>query len=536
MSALRIAVAQHAFRVGDVDGNARRIVEQAVHARDALRAEVVVFPELALVGYPPDDLLLRSGMPAAVTAAMAHIREAVHGVTLIVGHPSYDDGRCCNSASVLRDGEIVARTDKQALPNYGVFDERRHFSSGDRSLVVDIAGHRVGVLICEDLWEPGPAARAAAGGAEVIIGINASPFVIGKQAQRRAVCAARARETGLPVLYANLVGGQDDLLFDGASFATARDGGLVFGAPAFVDTTAVVTLDQGMLCGDSPAEEDDTGVLYRGLVRAVRDYVDGNGFPGALVGLSGGIDSALVAALAVDALGAERVWTVAMPSRYTADMSNTDAAAQASIMGMRHDVIPVEPAFETYAGMLGELFAGRTADLTEENLQSRIRGTLLMALSNKFGHVVLTTGNKSEMATGYATLYGDMCGGFAPLKDVYKRDVWRLARWRNRDHEVIPWRVITRPPSAELREDQTDEDSLPPYEVLDEVLRLYIEEQCSPEEIVAAGFSADIVRQIVGLVQRAEYKRRQAPPGPKVTPVAFGRDRRFPITASYRDL
>lgn len=533
---LRIAVAQRHFRVGDVAGNADAMIADLAHARDALGAQLVVFPELALVGYPPDDLLLRSGLPEAVETAMARIAAAVSGITVVIGHPSFDDGVCRNSASVLRDGACVARTHKQALPNYGVFDEKRHFTPGERTLCFDCAGRRIGLLVCEDLWVPEPAEQARADGAELIVSINASPFTRGKAQQRAEIVRARARETGLPLLYANLVGGQDDLLFDGASHAIDGSGAPTFVAPPFVDDLFPVDCEQGVLRGPVFEGEEAMAVLWRGLVRAVRDYVDGNGFPGAIVGLSGGIDSAVVAAIAVDALGAERVRTVAMPSRYTAGMSNDDAGEQARRMGTRHDIIPVEPAFGAVTDMLGDVFAGRESDVTEENLQSRIRGLLLMAMSNKFGHVVLTTGNKSEMAVGYATLYGDMCGGFAPLKDVYKGDVWRLARWRNREVEVIPARVIDRPPSAELRADQTDEDSLPPYAVLDEILRLYVEEQQAPSAIAAQGFDADIVAQVTALVRRAEYKRRQAPPGPKVTPVAFGRDRRFPITARYETL
>ncbi|WP_420428221.1 NAD+ synthase [Algiphilus sp.] len=533
-NSLRIVVVQRPFCVGDVSGNADAIIADAARARTEHAADVVVFPELALVGYPPDDLLLRTGLPDAVRDAQARIAASVPGeVTVVYGHPSYEEGVCRNSASVVQGGVQCATTHKQALPNYGVFDEKRHFSAGDRSLCFDCKGVRIGLLVCEDLWVPEPSAQALADGAELLISINASPYTRGKAQQRAEIIRSRGRETRLPIVYANLVGGQDDLLFDGASQAIDAHGNSCFVAPSFADGLYTLHFSEGQLQGPICEGEESLGVLYQGLVRAVRDYVDRNGFPGAIVGLSGGIDSALVAALASDALGPERVRTVAMPSRYTADMSNDDAAEQARRLGTRHSVIPVEPAFTAYSDMLAESFAGRTADVTEENLQSRIRGTLLMALSNKFGNVVLTTGNKSEMAVGYATLYGDMCGGFAPLKDVYKGDVWRLARWRNREQEVIPQRVIDRPPSAELRADQTDEDSLPPYSVLDEVLRLYVEEQCAAADIVARGFDPEVVEQITALVRRAEYKRRQAPPGPKVTPVAFGRDRRFPITARY---
>jgi len=534
---LRIVVAQRPFCVGDIAGNADAIIADAARARSEEGADIVVFPELALVGYPPDDLLLRTGLPAAVAEAQARIAASVRDVVVIYGHPSYgENGVCRNSASVVADGKQQAITHKQALPNYGVFDEKRHFSSGENSLCFDCHGVRIGLLVCEDLWVPEPSAQAKADGAELLISINASPYTRGKAQQRGEVIRSRGRETHLPIIYANLVGGQDDLLFDGASQAIDADGASCFVAPSFTDGLYALSFEDGHLSGPICEGEESLEVLYRGLVRGVRDYVDRNGFPGALVGLSGGIDSALVAAVASDALGPDRVRTVAMPSRYTADMSNDDAAEQAQRLGTQHSVIPVEPAFTAYSEMLAETFAGLEADVTEENLQSRIRGTLLMAMSNKFGHVVLATGNKSEMAVGYATLYGDMCGGFAPLKDVYKGDVWRLSRWRNREQEVIPQRVIDRPPSAELRADQTDEDSLPPYHVLDEVLRLYVEQQCAASDIIARGFDAAVVDQVTKLIRRAEYKRRQAPPGPKVTPVAFGRDRRFPITARYEAL
>jgi NAD+ synthase (glutamine-hydrolysing) len=533
---LRMAVAQLNFWVGDIEGNAGRIIEAAARARDEHHAQLIAFPELALIGYPPDDLLLRTGMPGAVAAALERIRSQVKGIDVIFGHPEYTADAIYNAASVYRDGELVARARKQRLPNYGVFDERRHFRPGEGTCCFDSQGQRIGLLICEDLWGPEPARDAAAQGATLLLNINASPYASNKSAQREVVFAERTAETGLPLVYVNLMGGQDDILFDGDSAAVDGDGRIHFRAPAFEEAIYPLSIEDGRPSGAVRPPQDDAAVMYRGLVQSVRDYVDRNGFPGALIGLSGGIDSAMVAAIAVDALGADRVLTVALPSRFTADMSNDDAAEQARLMGCRHERMPIEGAFGALAETLAPLFVGRDTDVTEENLQSRIRGTLLMALSNKFGHVVLTTGNKSEMAVGYATLYGDMCGGFAPLKDVYKTVVYELARWRNSQGLVIPERVITRPPTAELRDNQKDEDSLPPYEVLDPIITAYVEAQRSIREIVAQGFDEATVRRVAALIRRAEYKRRQAPPGPKVTPVAFGRDRRYPITAEYGDL
>ncbi len=417
-----------------------------------------------------------------------------------------------------------------------MFDEKRHFLPGSGTAVFELRGLPVGVCVCEDVWGPGPALAAKQAGARLLININASPYDLAKHRDRVEVLRARSAETGLPILYVNMVGGQDDLVFDGGSLGINGDGTVAFHAPSFEEGVYVAGFN-GRFVGQIAPELSEEAAVYKGLVQATRDYVERNGFPGALVGLSGGIDSALVAAIAADALGPEKVWTVAMPSRYTAGMSNDDARAQAERLGLKHSVLPIETAFGAFGQTLGELFSGRAPDITEENLQSRCRGVLLMALSNKFGNVVLTTGNKSEMATGYATLYGDMCGGFAPIKDVYKTLVYRLARYRNSlGAEVIPERVITRPPSAELRPDQKDSDSLPPYEVLDPILEAYIEDSRSIAEIAAMGYDEAIVRRVAALVRRSEYKRRQAPPGPKITRRAFGRERRYPITAQYGDL
>ncbi len=537
---LKLALAQLNLWVGDVDGNVQKIVDASDHARDVLGASLVVCPELSLIGYPPDDLLLRSGMPALIEGGLERLLREVRGITLIVGLPEYtEEGGervIYNAAHVIRDGVILARARKQRLPNYGVFDERRHFHPGGRTLVFDHEGLRIGLCICEDLWGPNPAAAAKAAGAELLININASPFDLRKSRERRRVFDSRVAETGLPLAYVNCVGGQDEVLFDGDSTAVDADGRVGFAAPLFEEGVFALEFANGRWHGSVRDDQPEEAAVYRGLVQAVRDYVDRNGFPGALVGMSGGIDSALVAAIAADALGPDRVWGVSLPSRYTADISNDDARIEAEALGIRYTLLPIEPAFEAFNTTLADAFAGRAADLTEENIQSRCRGVLLMALSNKFGHVVLTTGNKSEMAVGYATLYGDMCGGFAPIKDVYKTLVYRLCQYRNTLGAVIPERVLTRPPSAELRPDQKDSDSLPPYEVLDPLLVLYVEKQLSIPEIVARGFDEAIVKRVASLVRRSEYKRRQAPPGPKVTGCAFGRERRYPITAVYGDI
>ncbi len=532
---LRLVAAQLNFWVGDIEGNAEKIVSAAVRARDELRADLIAFPELALLGYPPDDLLLRSGLPPAIEAGLERIRREIHGIHVVVGHPEYAEEGIYNGASIFRDGQLVRRYRKRLLPNYGVFDEKRHFLAGRSACVFDIKGVPVGLCICEDIWGTRPADESRDQGARLMININASPFALGKSLQREQVLRARASETGLPILYVNMVGGQDDLLFDGDSSAIRADGTITFRAPTFEEDLYGVDFADGELRGVTSPPEPEEAVVYHGLVQSVRDYITRNGFPGALIGLSGGIDSALVAAIAADALGPGRVWGVSLPSRYTLNMSNDDARIEADALGIRYSVLPIEPTFTALTSTLAQSFEGRAIDLTEENMQSRSRGVLLMALSNKFGHVVLTTGNKSEMAVGYATLYGDMCGGFAPIKDVYKTLVFKLAHYRNTISPVIPERVLTRPPSAELRPDQKDSDSLPPYEVLDPILEAYVENNASIAQIIAMGFEEATVKRVAGLVRRSEYKRRQAPPGPKVTRCAFGRERRYPITAVYGD-
>ncbi len=538
-STLSIAMAQINVLVGDIAGNTRQVISWCQRARDELGAEVVVFPELTLTGYPPEDLLLRSELHDRVRAAAEELRQSIRGITAVVGLPLAEDGRLFNACMCLGDGEVKAIYRKRILPNYGVFDEARYFQPGEGAVVVELGGIPCGLTICEDVWQAGPCREAAAAGARLILNLNASPFHAGKREERHAIVAARARENGLGVVYTNLVGGQDELVFDGHSFVTDGHGEVVFQAPGWQTGLHRVEVapdgrplppPEGPGDGPVPIEED----LYNALVLGVRDYVTKNGFHGAVVGLSGGIDSALTLAIAADALGADQVDAVLMPSRYTADMSIADAVAEAENLGVHHRIIPIDKPFQCFLDTLAQSLAGTAPDTTEENIQARCRGVLLMALSNKFRRMVLSTGNKSEMAVGYATLYGDMAGGFAPLKDVPKMMVYRLAGWRNRDGEVIPRRVLERPPSAELAPDQKDEDSLPPYAVLDAIIELYVERDLGREDIVARGYDGALVDRIIGLIIGNEYKRRQAAPGIRITPRAFGRDRRYPITSGYR--
>lgn len=534
----RIQIAQINPLVGDVAGNAERVIAEALRARDA-GADMLVFPELVLTGYPPEDLLLRPEFMRRVESALTRIRDEVAGITLVLGYPWRTADGLFNMAGVLRDGRLVADYAKQLLPNYSVFDEKRYFQPGSRPTLFEHRGLICGLSVCEDIWQDGPTRQAAEAGARILVNINASPFHQGKAAEREALVAGRARDHGIAILYANQVGGQDELVFDGASFVVDRQGRVVQRAPGFEEAVLSVDVDDSgapgaddALTATAPAAEEEASV-YAALVLGVRDYVRKNGFKGAVLGLSGGVDSALTLAIAVDALGAEQVEAVLMPSRYTADMSNEDALAQAERLGVATRIIPIEPAFHAFLGMLEPHFAGQPVDVTEENIQARCRGIILMALSNKSGRILLTTGNKSEMSVGYATLYGDMAGGFAPIKDVPKMLVYRLARYRNRSGEVIPERVLVRPPSAELRPDQTDQDSLPPYDMLDAILKLYIEEDEGVEQIVGRGYPPEVVARVARLVDRNEYKRRQAPPGVRISQRAFGRDRRYPITSGF---
>jgi NAD+ synthase (glutamine-hydrolysing) len=502
---------------------------------------LVVFPELAVTSYPPEDLLLRPGLYGQVRAALEEIARSAHGIDILAGYPESADGRIYNSCAWLRDGAVLVNYRKRLLPNYGVFDEKRYFTPGDNIQLLSMHGLPIALSICEDLWTPEHALECAAGGARLLINVNASPYHSVKLRERVALLERRSSESGLAIIYANLVGGQDELVFDGGSLAVDSRGQPALAAPQFVE--GLYVLDIELRAGEvrmrsetAPAPEPDrVESIYGALVLGVRDYVTKNRFDGVVIGLSGGVDSALTLCVAVEALGAGRVQALLMPSRYTSSMSVEDAIALADRLGVAHHTVSIEPPFTAFTEVLKPVFAGRREDATEENIQARCRGILLMAVSNKTGNMVLTTGNKSEMSVGYATLYGDMAGGFAPLKDVFKTTVYEIAGWLNRDGELIPGRTLTRAPSAELRADQKDVDSLPPYDILDPILERYVELDQRPEDIVAAGFAADTVRRVVAMVDNNEYKRRQAPPGIKISQRAFGRDRRYPITSRYRE-
>ena len=564
---MRIALAQFDFPVGAVAANGERIAALIDEARDVHRADIVLFPELALSGYPPEDLLLRPDFLVACEVELQRIAAATHGIVAVVGHPEAVGAVVFNAASVLRDGAIETTYRKRELPNYAVFDERRYFASGDEACVFDLDGIAVGVVICEDLWFAEPLAATVAVGAQIVLVPNASPFEHDKAAQRDALLAQRVRESGVAIAYLNTVGGQDALVFDGSSCLADGDGRVHPAAAAFEDHLLVVDFDPATKRFERvqwpvETEEHRDSLAYRAIVRGTRDYLHKNGFKQVVLGLSGGVDSALVLAIAVDALGAENVLAVRLPSRYTSDISNDLALEQAQTLGVRIETLPIEAPFNGFLRALAPLFEGLPADVTEENLQSRCRGALLMALSNKTGRLLLTTGNKSEYAVGYATIYGDMCGGYAPIKDLYKTEVYALCAWRNaqagnREQGTgntsgvlgtgfpvsrfpfpdlpIPQAVIDRAPSAELRENQTDQDSLPPYDVLDAILFRTIECEQSHAEIITAGFDATTVDRVLRLVRISEWKRQQSAPGPKVSRRAFGRERRYPITTGrYR--
>ena len=537
--AVKAALAQIDLVVGDVAGNTAKIIDYAERARDVERADIVVFPELSVCGYPPEDLLFHAGLRHDVEAAVAEIRDKVFGIAVLLGFPEYDGGHIYNACAVLEDGRILAHYRKQLLPNYAVFDEERYFTAGKDHAVFKINGIRVGLNICEDVWSAGPIGASRAAGAECVLVINGSPFEKRSQEAREDAVRARVNETGIPVVYVNHVGGQDELVFDGGSFVMDGQGDIVFRARSFEETMHTIVLEgtaRGVNVerGQVAPFEDNVAKVYRALVLGTRDYVGNHGFPGVIIGLSGGIDSALVLAIACDAIGADRVRAVQMPFRYTSTMSQEDSAKQANTFGIQYDVIPIEPMYEATMGQLQPVLGDTEPDATEENIQARCRGLLLMAISNKTGRMLLTTGNKSEMAVGYATLYGDMAGGFAPIKDCSKSLVFELARYRNTLGEAIPERVITRPPSAELRPDQKDSDSLPDYDTLDPILTAFIEDDLSVAEITDLGFDRDVVIRILEMVKRNEYKRRQAPPGVRISSRAFGRDWRYPITSGYR--
>jgi NAD+ synthase (glutamine-hydrolysing) len=537
-SHVRVAVAQINCTVGDFEGNSRRILEMAARASTS-GARVLVTPELSLSGYPPEDLLLRRAFYEASDAALAQLAGKLlqfPELRVLVGHPLAREGRHYNAASLLAGGMVRGTYCKHDLPNYDVFDEQRYFTPDNRPLVFDVNGTRFGVNICEDTWFRYAPEAARAAGAQVLLILNASPYHLGKQLQRLEVMRENVTPFGLSLVSANLTGGQDELVFDGASFALDARGQVTHLAAQFDELMLPIDLVDG---APQPGEQADLGSIekqaYGALKLGLRDYLGKNGFPGAIIGLSGGIDSALVLAVAADALGPDKVRTVMMPSQFTADISWIDARAMAAKLGVRYDEIPIKPMFDSYLSALSGEFRGMPWDTTEENIQARIRGTLLMALSNKFGSIVLTTGNKSEMAVGYATLYGDMAGGFAVIKDIRKMLVYGLARYRNSLDPVIPERIIVRAPSAELRANQTDQDSLPPYEVLDAIIERYMELGESVAEVIAAGFSEADVRRVVRLIRVSEYKRRQAPVGIRVTHRGFGRDWRYPITNRFRE-
>ena len=553
MSSIRVAGAQINLRVGDLEYNEARIAE-AMEWAEAERAHLLLLPELAVCGYPPEDLLSRPAFVQANLEVVDRLARRSGETATVVGFadrlppsaaahrgaPDAVERRLANAAALLRRGRTVGVYRKVMLPNYGVFDEDRHFAPGSApDAVWEIGGVKVGVSICEDIWvEDGPPARQAAAGAQLLVNINGSPFQAGKPAQRMEHVRRRAENSGRPVVYLNLVGGQDELVFDGASLAVGGDGRLLYRAPSFAEEcfTVDVPIDGGVsreAPGSAPLLEPNEEI-YRALTLGFGDYVRKNGFEKVIVGLSGGIDSALTATAAADALGAGAVRGVTMPSRFSSPGSVGDSRELAQRLGIRLDEIPIADLFATYQTTLEEVFAGTEFGVAEENLQSRIRGALLMALSNKYGEMVAATGNKSEMAVGYATLYGDLAGGFAVLKDVFKTKVYELARWRNRRGEVIPEAVLAKPPSAELRPGQLDTDSLPPYEVLDPILAAYIEEDRSVDDIAAAGADRETAERVARLVDRNEYKRRQAPPGVKISAKAFGRDRRLPITNGWR--
>ncbi|HEX4377058.1 MAG TPA: NAD+ synthase [Steroidobacteraceae bacterium] len=536
---LRVVLAQVNLLVGDVRGNLERVIAEARRARDSLQAQLVLFPELTLSGYPPEDLLFHRGLRLQIERAIVELRDAVPDIGIMVGFPEYDEGRIYNSAALLYQGRELARHRKACLPNYRVFDEKRYFTPGSSPTVVDFHGFRLGLLICEDIWEAEPVAAAGRAGAQALMIINASPYELHKQRERESVMAARIAEVRVPAAYVNLLGGQDELVFDGNSFAMDAQGHVTQRADAFRDRLILVQFERqgdrvGLKPGDVAPELSDEQSVYRALVLGVHDYVTKHGFPGVVLGLSGGIDSALTLALAVDALGADKVHAVMMPSRYTSQMSLEDATAQAQLLGVSLSTITIEDMYQVTLRALKDEFAGRKPDATEENIQARCRGVLLMGISNKTGRMLLTTGNKSEMSVGYATLYGDMAGGFAPIKDCSKMLVYRLARYRNSVAPTIPQRVIDREPTAELRHEQKDTDSLPPYDVLDPILEAFIEDDLSVEEICERGFDRAVVGRVLDMVKRAEYKRRQAPPGVRVSRRAFGRDWRYPITNGYK--
>ena len=533
---LNVSIAQINVCVGDLSANTEKIINAIKQAKDEQHSDLVVFPELIITGYPPEDLLLRPRFLERIEQAFDKIAKVTTDITVVVGAPRVIDGELYNQAIAFCNGKIIADYSKQKLPNYRVFDEKRYFTAGTKPSLVEVNGIKLGLLVCEDIWKDEPVQQAIAAGAECLCVINASPFRLNKSQDRQELLQQQASQNTCPIIYSNLVGGQDELIFDGESLIYDKAGQLIFQAPTFESGVYPFRLDVDANGQAIQARQiTDNKSIYDAIVLAVHDYVQKNGFSGVILGLSGGIDSALTLAIAVDALGAENVEAVMMPFKYTADISISDARKQAETMGVKYREIPIEPMFNAFMDALSEEFNGLQRDTTEENIQARSRGVLLMAMSNKLGKMLLATGNKSEMSVGYATLYGDMAGGFAPLKDVLKLRVYELSRYRNSlGQEVIPERVITRPPSAELAPDQKDEDSLPPYEILDDILQRFIEEYQCIEDIVAAGHEEATVKRVANMVLLNEYKRRQSAPGARITKRAFGKDRRYPITSAYR--
>lgn len=531
-------MAQLNFLVGDIEGNAEKIIANSIYAKEKLNADLVVFPELCLTGYPPEDLLLRPGLYLRIKNALKKILENTQKICLIIGYPSQTTDGVYNAASLIEDGQIICTHYKECLPNYSVFDEKRYFKTGCSPTVTTLKGIPIAITICEDLWLPEPIMQASKAGALLAISLNASPFDRNKPLQRQELMGKRAKESGLPIVYVNMVGGQDELVFDGGSMVINQDGETCLSAGYFEEKLEPITLeifDNEVKVPKSkllpiPHEEER---VYKALVLGVRDYIEKNNFPGAIISLSGGIDSALTLAIAVDAIGSERIEAVLMPSRFTSELSNNLAKQQAEKMKVNYRIISIEPVFSSFLKVLEPEFQGFHQDVTEENLQARCRGTILMALSNKFGKIVLSTGNKSELSVGYATLYGDMVGGFCVLKDVPKTLVYRLVEYRNKISPVIPQEVINRPPTAELAENQKDQDLLPPYPILDAILEKFIEKDQSYFQIVEAGFDPETVKRVIKMIDKNEYKRRQSPLGVKITVRAFGRDRRYPITSGY---
>jgi NAD+ synthase (glutamine-hydrolysing) len=546
MQQFSIALAQVNFKVGDIDGNLNLIAASVKDAKAQLaetdQALMVVFSELALIGYPPEDLLLRPSLQYRIEAGLLQVEKLSADVTIVAGYPWYQEGKLFNMVGVWQNGHQVAQYAKRCLPNYQVFDEQRYFSAGDEACVFDWYGHKIGLTVCEDIWHERPMSESKAAGAELMININASPFHTGKLQQRHELLSRHAKRHQLPIVYVNQVGGQDELVFDGASFVVDAQGEVVASLMEHEAAVELVEFDANLRVNRaSPLlVKSELASIYDTLVLGVRDYIEKNRFKGIVLGLSGGIDSALTLAIAVDAIGKDRVEAVMMPFKYTSSMSMEDAKLEADALGVSYKVLPIEPMYDAFMTTLKDEFAGYGRDTTEENLQARCRGVMLMAISNKKGYMVLTTGNKSEMAVGYATLYGDMVGGYSALKDVYKTIVFQLSRYRNqvafakRETEIIPERVITRPPSAELAPDQVDEDNLPPYDILDQILEFYIEGDLSVDAIIAKGFTREDVARVTRLVDLSEYKRRQAPVGVRMTARGFGRDRRYPITNGWK--